>query len=176
MTYDTYRYIFFGAAILCAVMLIETVKLFFALHIRKAIGDLTGSNAKREIQKIRQENEQTENANNQKRTGNRRKGKAAAENSDSPPDYSRNMNTGVVTAKIATQNLSPDHDTIPDSDNETEVLSDISLDETALLSQFEEQDEAAYNETVLLNQNNTGTVVFEIERDITFIHTDEVIW
>ena len=56
MTYEIYRYIFFGGAALAGIMLIVAVLLFIFLHIPTVIGDLTGSNARKAIEEIRNQN------------------------------------------------------------------------------------------------------------------------
>ena len=53
MTYEIYRYIFIGAAILCGIMAIVSIALFFLLKIPRVIGDLTGSTARKAIEKIK---------------------------------------------------------------------------------------------------------------------------
>ena len=58
MTYEIYRYIFYGGLILSGLMLAVTVVLFFVLRIPNVIGDLTGANARKAIESIRNQNEQ----------------------------------------------------------------------------------------------------------------------
>lgn len=53
MTYDIYRLIFIVGAISCAVMFVVSVILFITLKIPNVIGDLTGRNAKKAIENIR---------------------------------------------------------------------------------------------------------------------------
>ena len=57
MSYEVYRYIFIGAAILCGAMLITSILLFILLKIPKVIGDLTGRTARKAIENIRNQNE-----------------------------------------------------------------------------------------------------------------------
>ncbi len=192
MTYDTYRYIFIGAAILCAVMLIITVILFFVLNIRKVIGDLTGKNAKKEIQKIRQINEESGDKRHKSSSVNRKRGKITDKISESnmPAQKKANIDTGIVTAKIATQNLNADNDSNQAATEETDVLISAMSEETSLLNETGANETSLLgesngnetallnetaNETTVLNQNIEQQFVFEIEKDITFIHTNEVI-
>ncbi|MFQ9516006.1 MAG: hypothetical protein ACLRZ9_09285 [Eubacterium sp.] len=158
MTYDTYRYIFIGAAILCAVMLVVTVILFFALNIRKVFGDLTGKRAKKEIQKIREDNEKFEDKRYKSDSVNKNKEKITDEINQEAVQRKPDVNAGIITAKIATQNLGA----------ETEVLAQEVSDETSILNEN-------INETTVLSQNFLEAGIFEIESDITFIHTSEVI-
>lgn len=46
----TYSMLFYGGLIACTLLFITTVILFTVLHIPRAIGDLTGSNAKKSIE------------------------------------------------------------------------------------------------------------------------------
>ena len=61
MTYEIYRYIFIGGAILSAIMFVVTVLVFIFSRIPTVIGDLTGSNARKAIENIRSHNENTGN-------------------------------------------------------------------------------------------------------------------
>ena len=58
MSYDTYRLIFIGAAIACGVMFLVSVTLFIVFKIPNIIGNLTGHSAKKAIEDIKkQQNE-----------------------------------------------------------------------------------------------------------------------
>ena len=59
MTYEIYRYIFLGGAILAGIMFAVSVLVFFLLKIPTVIGDLTGANARKAIENIRNQNEST---------------------------------------------------------------------------------------------------------------------
>ena len=50
MTYDIYRYIFIGGAVLAGLMLVLSIVLFIVLKIPSVIGDLSGSTAKKAIE------------------------------------------------------------------------------------------------------------------------------
>lgn len=168
MTYDTYRYIFIGAAILCACMLVLTIVLFFTLNIRKVFGDLTGKNAKKEIKKIREDNEQSGDKRHKSSAVNRKRGKITDKISNQQVQQRQEINTGIITAKISTQELAQETELLDNAiSNETSVLSE-GLNETSLLDE-------SINETTILNENRIVSKVFEIEHDITFIHTNEVI-
>lgn len=52
--YDTYRYIFIGGLILSLVFLAATVFIFFFLNIKDAIGDITGSNKRRAMERAKE--------------------------------------------------------------------------------------------------------------------------
>lgn len=123
MTYEIYRYIFIGAALLSGIMLAVSFVLFFVLRIPYVIGDLSGRTAKKAIADIRKQN--------------------MSANSD-------NDKTGKFTDKISESNET----TLLNADNETTLL------RTA-------------NETTVLNTAFDGYV--NVELDITFIHSNEII-
>lgn len=52
--YDTYRYIFIGGLVLSLVFLAATVFVFFFLNIKDAIGDITGSNKRRAMERAKE--------------------------------------------------------------------------------------------------------------------------
>ncbi len=56
MTYEMYRYIFWGGLGAAILFLALSVILFIKLNVPRLIGDLTGRNAKREIEYIRSQN------------------------------------------------------------------------------------------------------------------------
>lgn len=179
MTYEIYRYIFIGGAILAGVMLGVTVLMFFVLKIPKVIGDLTGSNARKAIANIRSQNEGSGDKAYQTSRANRERGKLTDKISPSgrvinAPSY---FSPGAMaTAKISTQQLTPSDTaetettllTQPAAADETMVLSQTAADETTVLAQ------TAANETTVLNAAPYQTT-FVIEYEITYIHTDEVI-
>ena len=189
-SYDIYRYIFIGGAILCGVMLVVSVLLFILLKIPKVIGDLTGITAKKAIENIRNQNESSGNKTYKSSPVNKERGKITDKISPSgrlmrnPTDQ---LGAAMATEKIGTQRLSADETSVLDSGNETTVLSmdaQSGGNETTLLDQFG----TANNETTLLDQfggvgNETtvpdpfGTVdnEFRIEYEITYIHTQEII-
>ena len=57
MNYDTYRYIFIGAAILSGLMLVAAILVFIFMNIPKVISDLSGATARKAIKAIREQNE-----------------------------------------------------------------------------------------------------------------------
>lgn len=150
MTYEIYRYIFIGAAILCGIMAATSVFLFFFLKIPKVIGDLTGSTARKAIEEIRQQNESSGHKTYKTSLVNQQRGKLTDKISPSGnlcPAGTDPLGGAMATEKIGTQQLEY-------ASNDTELLSDIGSEETSVLS-------------------NVNT--FVVEYEITFIHTDEVI-
>ena len=51
--YETYRYIFFAGLALSILCLAVSVFIFFFLNIKDAIGDITGSNRRKAIEKAK---------------------------------------------------------------------------------------------------------------------------
>lgn len=150
MTYEMYRYVFLGGAAACAVMVIISAILFFTLQIPKVIGDLTGRNARKAIEKIRQENEQTGDKTYKSSAVNMERGKLTEKISQSGrlvPRDETPFGTGMITEKISTQQLAELEQT-----GATEVL--------------------ASAETTLLSEQSSA---FTVEYEITFTHTTEVI-
>ena len=164
MSYEVYRYIFIGAAILCGAMLITSILLFILLKIPKVIGDLTGRTARKAIENIRNQNESSGDKTYRSSLVNKERGKLTDKISPSgrliknPTD---NFGGAMATEKIGTQKLVSDETVVLDSGNETTVLS----------GEFE----SGGNETTVLNQVEVKNNIFEIEYEITYIHTNEVI-
>lgn len=180
MTYEILRYIFIGAAVLSGIMLIVSVLLFILFKIPRVIGDLTGATAKKAIENIRNQNESSGDKIYKSSQVNRERGKLTDKISASGNIARQETNPlggAMATTKIATQGLSPDA-----SSNETTVLDSVSPNETTVLDNGTTVlNETVSNETTVLNQQFDSTTliehtgVFEIEYEITFIHTDEVI-
>ena len=195
MTYEIYRYIFLGGAILDVIMFVVSVLVFFFLKIPTVIGDLTGSNARKAIENIRNQNESTGDKLYRSSRVNRERGKLTDKISPSGrliKDPSHSLHGAMGTEKISTQQLhfaEETNDTTVLTEeftaaNETTVLTGELTDgnaTTILAGEFSGGDET----TVLSNENpaNETTVLnaltfsntFVIEYEITYIHTDEVI-
>ena len=165
MTYEMYRYIFLGALIACGVFFVISVVLFFTLRIPKVISDLSGRTARKAIESIRLQNEQSGDKTYQSSAVNLQRGKLTDKISQSGrlvPRYATPFGTGVITEKISTQHLSPEGPA-----GETSVLT--ASDETSVL-------DSGIGETEVLGASEPqASQAFTIEFEITFIHTDEVI-
>lgn len=158
MTYDQYYSMFFIFGILSIVMLVIAVILFLKLRIPKVIGDLTGANARKAIQNFRERNQDpgdTVSSSSHvsaikdnvtdKITNSRRLEKAP----HSP------VSDGVVIEK--TQKL--------------EKLSSCRNSDTIVLSENQQS-----GDTDLLDfQSDNSARNFEVENDITLIHTEETL-
>ena len=204
MTYEIYRYIFIGGAIAAGVFLITTVILLFALHIPHVIGDLSGANARKAIQNIRLQNEQTGVKVYKSSAVNQERGQLTDKISQSGRLMTRGNTSGfgMRTEKISTQLLSQqaaettllghtemlggNETTVLDAGmpgaNETTVLDAGMLggNETTVL----DAGMSGGNETTVLDAGMLRTneaaasgvgAVFVIEQEITFIHTEEMV-
>lgn len=187
LTYDQFRLIFLVGAGLAILFLLVTVILFFALRIPSVIGDLSGATARKAIENIRNQNESTGDKVYKTSPVNRERGKLTDKISSSGRllrDPSHSLYGAMATEKIGTQNLDPNA-----ASNETTVLDNAGSNETTVLI-----DMPAGNETGRLSMGmptsdetskltvdtpnaygTQGASIFEIEYEITLIHTNEVI-
>lgn len=174
MTYEIYRYIFIGAAIAAGVMLAVTLILFFVLKIPGVIGDLSGRTARKAIADIRNHNmsANTDNIGSGKLTDKITASGRLMERRDS----SGNKYTDKIsTEKLIEQNkLSGSNETtLLNNGNETTVLN--AGNETTVLDSY------SSGQTVILNSETAGFKDIQsagyvnVESDITFIHSAEII-
>lgn len=173
MSYEMYRYIFLGALIACGIFFVIAVILFFTMKIPKVISDLSGRTARKAIENIRMQNEQSGDKTYQSSAVNLERGKLTDKISQSGrlmPRDATPFGTGVITEKISTMELEQpagETDVLDQPANETDVLTPVS-GETDVLA-------PAAGETEVLAPVEQSVQVFTIEYEITFIHTDEVI-
>lgn len=173
MSYEVLRYIFYGSAILSGIMFVISVVLFFVLKIPHVVGDLTGSNARKAIEKIRNQNEASGDKVHKTSHVNRERGKITDKISPSGrllKDPTGQVGGAMPTEKIGTQQLPQTDETTVLGGNETTVLGG---NETTVLGGGEPSAYGAGETTVL--SATEAPVLFQIEYEITYIHTDEVI-
>lgn len=169
--YDIYRLVFIIGLIACGIFFVIAIVLFFTLRIPKVISDLTGRTARKAIEDIRRQNEQTGDKSYQSSAVNLERGKLTDKISQSGrlvPRDETPFGTGVITEKISTQRLEPV--------GETDVL--MFTEETSVLSTpVGDTDVLApsVGETEILALSEQTVQPFAIEFEITFIHTSEVI-
>lgn len=156
MTYEIYRYVFLGSAVLTCIMLIVSILIFVLLKIPVVIGDLSGANARKAINKIRSQNENSGDKTYKSSLINKERGKLTDKISASGKivkNTTGNTYGAMATDKLDTQEL-------------------IGGSETAVLN----SNNTATLETVVLSDNIINNfTTFEIEYDITYIHTNEII-
>ena len=149
MTYEIYQYIFYGSLIMCIIMLVLSIILFFVFKIPKIVGFLTGATARKAIKsKAHNEIDFSSSGKLMKKTN-------VSMDSDSP-----------VTEKFKTASLAPYNETtvLKQRGNETTVLLQMSsLEETSVLNNKAGTD------------NGSEPKEFAIIYDITYIWTDEII-
>lgn len=162
MTYETYRYIFIGCLCLSILLLVTAVILFFVLHIPNVIGDLSGANAKKAIEHIRNKNESTGEKTYKSSKVNKERGKLTEKISISGRLHKHTTGSlygAMPTEKISTQKLTANETTVLNTgDGETTVLG-IGGNETSVLSPA----------------LDVADNIFTIEYEITYIHTNEII-
>lgn len=173
MSYEIYRYIFIGAAILCGIMFIVSVLLFILLRVPKIISDLSGATARKAIKNIREQNERTGDKAHKASAFNLERGRLTDKISQSGNvvQQAQQQMYGMDTSKIAMQNLVEqgefDQTTILSS-NDTTVLESQS-GETSILA------EPTIGETSVLSEDLPIDNAFVIEFEITYIHSNEII-
>ncbi len=172
MSYEIYRYIFIGGLIACCLFFVIAVILFFSLQIPKVVSDLTGRTAKKAIENIRSQNEQSGNKTYQSSSVNLKRGKLTDKISKSGrlmPRAATPFGTGVITEKISTMELvQPAGETDVLNPAEDAAAQNSSAGETDVLA-------PAAGETELLAPTEQPVQAFALEYEITFLHTSEVI-
>ena len=164
MTYEMYRYIFVIAAVLCGVMFGVSVLLFFLLKIPAVIGNLSGSTARKSIRTIEEKSSWKENGTNDPDENWKSRGRLTDKISPSGRVQPLPHMTGqmdIITTKIATQRMT----SMPQSEETVVLTEKTASDITTQLENVQ-----SCGETTLLEEAE-----FEIELDITYIHTDEIV-
>lgn len=148
MSYEIYRYIFIGGAVLAGVMLATAVLLFIILHIPRVVGYLTGTNERKAIEQIRMQNESTE-------------GEYYKTSFSDRQDV-------ALTDKISDLE-SPLRTPMENNSGEMVTTELTSSEGTEILEPWRRQG----GETMPLGQMQEN--VFGIEFEITYIHSDEIV-
>lgn len=163
-SYDIYRYLFIFGAIAAVLMLIISIVIFVVLNIKNVIGDLNGSNAKKEIASIRKRNEITGNKSHKSSIVNIDRGCIT----DKIKTNEHCTENDIATNKVrsgGTAKLTGNATTVLKDNNSTVVLTH---DNTTILNADENT-----NISGVINQFNQG--IFEIEYDITLISSTELV-
>ncbi len=157
MSYDIYRYIFVGGLVLSGVFLLATVAIFLLLNIKNVIGDLTGSNAKKGIENIRNHGAKAPGKKGEKKHS----------------ELQNGINDGVETSRISPQDRFDNLEV-----SQTEILSanDNEYSQTSVLSADLGNGKDAFARNELDSSNSIpANPNFIIETDITYVHSAEVI-
>lgn len=154
MTYETYHLVFVVAAALAGVFFAAACIVFAVFKIPKVAGDLSGTTARKAIQSIREQSSK-EYKNGRSGIGrNKRSERALNAGHRSPLTHG----TGARTEKISSGALQKP--ALPsENPGDTERLGTV----------------CAGAETTVLSENMILQPLFEIEQDITFIHTEEIV-
>ncbi len=192
---DIYMIVCYTGIALCILFLIITLVLFFKDNIIEVIGDLSGSNARKGIENIRNQNRSSGNKAHKPSHINLERGRLTDKITKSGALIPAGESVGVSvgTEKFQTGKLLTDETTILDL-QETEVLiaeEGQPADETTVLvgNDFGATTvlEASANETTVLSYSSEETTVlnmtgFEtfrtgvvVEDEIIFVHSNEYI-
>lgn len=145
--------------------------LFFVLHIRSVIGDLSGKTVAREIKAMRESNEQSGDKSFRSSRVNLERGRLTEKVEDAGGGRTRGMpgtDELAATDKLTGQKRPPAAATAPQQEDATTLLREegttvLTADETTVLE-----------ESVIRNEERTK-VAFKVKRSIIEIHTEEQI-
>ncbi len=151
MTVELLQNLSLVAYIVAGALLIVAIILFFALNVPLLIGDLSGANARKAIENIRQQNEATGEKTYKPSAVNASRGKLTEKISDSGRllHQSGGLRGSMGTEKISTTKLQQE------------------AEETALLS-------ATANETTLLSTGSNETTILSVGMNETTILSPEM--
>lgn len=160
--------------ILAGVLFLLAIALFFLLNVPKLFGDVTGSTARKAIESIRQQNEESGDKAYKPSPINAERGKLTDKISPSGRLESR-INLGVApgtekfsTTELSSQAQAQDTTVLAEGSNETTVLNNEPTETTILNS------EATSGETTILTQADTGSE-FSVDVEIGFTGSSEII-
>lgn len=180
MTYEMYRALCLGSTIACGVMTVASAILFFVLRIPRVISDLTGRTARKAIEDIRRQNEQSGDKTYRSSAVNQKRGKLTDKISPSGRIIARGSSpfgTGTITEKIFVQPSYTDpsnNTTILEQGEYTTVLSPES-GSTGSNTENAAGSSLCSETTILQQEEEQNCPRFSIEYEITFVHTNEVI-
>ena len=183
MTYEMYRYVFIIGAIMAGVMLAVSVLLFFVLKIPTVIGDLNGTNARKGIESIRSKAQTSSGGGTYKArpTGGRNTESFGSKKLTRRDDGSRNTakiskETPIINETTVLGGTASETTVLQASSNETTVLQAPVADETTVLDMASATAEAPQTARPQMPETpSQPAAFFEVEYDITFIHSDELI-
>lgn len=200
MSYDIYRLIFIGAAIACGVMFLVSVILFIVFKIPNIIGNLTGHSAKKAIEDIKKQQNESYVINGEANESHLN-GKKKITEKISTARLDRAEETTVLgngnsrveeTTILGDGNSRVDETTILGNGNsrvnETTILGDgnSNVEETIMLGYNGTEEttllgNGRVDETAVLGNGITefstvpGNAMFIVTEEIRFIHTEEWI-
>lgn len=174
MSYDIYRLIFIGAAIACGVMFLVSVILFIVFKIPNIIGNLTGHSAKKAIEDIKKQQNESYVIN--------------GEANESPLNGKKKITEKISTARLdraeettvlGNGNSRVEETTILGNGNsnveETIMLGYNGTEETTLLGNGRVDETAVLGNGITEFSTVPGNAMFIVTEEIRFIHTEEWI-
>lgn len=161
MMADTLTVISIGSFVAAGVFLVIAIVLFIVFKIPSVLGDLSGRNAKKSIEKMRKNNERTGNKSYSPSITNVERGKITEtiKVHRRTNGFGSNGETGLLTGNDQARYEGAETDIL---ENTTEILSDVN--ETAALDKI-----------VSDANGKTGGIGFWYIENVVFIHTEEVI-
>jgi hypothetical protein len=168
MSIQLYRNVSVICFVLSGLMFILSVVLFFRLNIAKVIGDLTGNTARKEIKNIYEKNTQSSNRRNKpKPVYVENKGVYANANlSQSSVAQSNKAGIDLNEQKFSGQSFR--------DENETTLLVNDKLNNDSYKENFSDITESL-EDLPNLYAPNEESKEYELELDITYLHTNEII-
>ena len=187
MSYDIYRLIFIGAAIACGVMFLVSVILFIVFKIPNIIGNLTGHSAKKAIEDIKKQQNESYVINGEANESHLNGKKKITEKISTA-----RLDRAEETTVLGNGNSRVDETTILGNGNnrvnETTILGDgnSNVEETIMLGYNGTEEttllgNGRVDETAVLGNGITefstvpGNAMFIVTEEIRFIHTEEWI-
>lgn len=172
MTVELLQNLSLAAYIVAGVLLLISIALFFLLDVPKLYGDVSGRTAKKAIEAIRQQNEETGNKAYKPSAVNEARGKLTDKITPSGrlESQTSGLAVSVGTEKFATSALQP-------QSNETTVLNS-SANETTVLSGTLSTE---FGETTLLSAEESQKIaspangVFSVDVEMAFTGSSEII-
>ncbi len=155
--------------VLAAICLVLGIITFIVFKIPNVIGDLTGRNARRSIEQMRQENEK----------GGKKSHRPHPVASDRGTLTEQIKESKMLSQKPVQKQTAKPKTIVPDGSGATDVLEDINA--TVNLNYGQNGTEILSEETQVLSNEviqsalNETTVNFKMIQNIILIHTDEVI-
>lgn len=173
------------AYILAGIFFLIALVLFFHFRILELIGDISGANAKRAIESIRQQNASSGDKAYRPSRVNLSRGKLTDRMTPSGNlrGKTKGIGVGVGTEKISTEKLvsQGEETTVLTQGAETTVLAQGSQETTILPQNDAETTILSQETTILYEQQEKGELVdgkekeFSVEVDMSFMVSEEII-
>lgn len=163
------------AYVISGVLLVLTIVLFFWFKIPQVVGDISGATARKAIEDIRRQNEETGNKTYKSSAVNQARGRLTDKISSSGR-LIRNtgrMDAGMGTQKINTDILKADAQRSLQNTQETTMLTQELVQETTLLTQNLAQETTLLTPEMSHLEKQQST--FTVETELGFCESSELI-